>query len=93
MPPTLGRSATMNVSPTRGRSTRLYGEVGAASESLRRENTRRQSSLSPNEISYAKKYGPEDVKWAAPRGRDPPMGKDPREYAKPSLNRNMTSVY
>ncbi|KAL1600533.1 hypothetical protein SLS60_006919 [Paraconiothyrium brasiliense] len=87
-PPPLGRSATtMNTNEDRGRS-RLYGEVGA--DATRRENARRQTSFSPDKISYARKIGPEDVRWAPQSG----SGRDrDREYAKPTLGRHATYVY
>ncbi|KAF2738744.1 DnaJ-domain-containing protein [Polyplosphaeria fusca] len=91
-PPPLGRSATMNVSPSRGteergRSRKLYGEItpDAARDRLR-ENARTQTSFSPDNIKYAKKYGPEDVRWS--RGRD-----TDRDYTKPGLTRHATYVY
>ncbi|KAF1958261.1 DnaJ-domain-containing protein [Byssothecium circinans] len=94
VPPPLGRSQTMNVSPSRGTEDRgrqrpLYREIGA--ESSRQENARRQTSFSPEKVSYAQKIGPEDIRWSAPRGRDT-VGRD-REYAKPTLGRHATSVY
>ena len=79
--PSLGRAATMNVSPSYGgeeRGRRLYGEV--SSDSVKRENARRQTSFPPEDISYASTYGPEDVRWA-PRSREP------------GLSRQYTSVY
>lgn len=82
-PPPLGRSATMNVNEDRGR--RLYGEID--SDRVRRENARRQTSFSPDKVSYSRKIGPEDVSWA-PRG-----GRDEREYGKPTLGRHATYVY
>lgn len=88
VPPPLGRTATMNISPSRGddrgRSRpSLYGEIP------KRENARRQASFSPEEISYSKKIGPEDVRWS--RGREP--AEKGREYAKPTLTRHATYVY
>ena len=76
--PSLGRAATMNVDE-RGRS-RLYGEIG--SDALKRENARRQTSFSPDQISYAYRPGPEDVRWAPRRSEQPPP-----------LSRHPTSVY
>ena len=87
-PPPLGRSATMSATEDRGRSSRpLYGEID--SDTMRRENARRRTNFSPDQISYSRKIGPEDVSWA-PRsnGRE----KD-REYAKPTLSRHPTYVY
>ncbi|KAF2249557.1 DnaJ-domain-containing protein [Trematosphaeria pertusa] len=91
-PPPLSRAATMNVSPIRGsddRGRRLYGELN--SDYLRRENARRQTSFSPEKVSYTPKIGPEDIRWSAQRGRDP-LERD-REYAKPTLGRHATYVY
>jgi curved DNA-binding protein CbpA len=75
--------SSRNISPDRGRSgKKLYGEVGADS---RRGG--RQPSYSPSEVSYAQKYGPEDVRWAPRSGEE-------RGYAsKPSLGRTATYVY
>ncbi|KAF2875517.1 hypothetical protein BDV95DRAFT_591005 [Massariosphaeria phaeospora] len=95
-PPPLSRSATMNVNAVReerGRSSRppLYGEVG--SEFAKRENARRQSSFSPDQINFVKKYGPEDIRWSG--GRDPArdnLERD-REYRPTTLGRTATSVY
>ncbi|KAF2001713.1 DnaJ-domain-containing protein [Amniculicola lignicola CBS 123094] len=85
-PPTLGRSATMNVSTEaeRGRSRPLYGEVGAD----RRENVRgRQASFSPEKVAYAPKIGPDDIRWSGRRDSG-------REYPKPpTLGRTATYVY
>lgn len=89
-PPPMGRSSSSrNVSPVReerGRSSRpLYGEFGRDSA---RPRATRQNSFNPNEVQYATKYGPEDVRWA-PRGRE-----NDREYAsKPTLGRTATYVY
>lgn len=86
-PPPLGRSATMLPNEDRGR-TRLYGEVG--SDAARRENARRQTSFSPDKVSYSRKIGPEDVRWAPQSG----SGRDrDREYTKPTLGRHATYVY
>ncbi|KAJ4360772.1 uncharacterized protein N0V89_001339 [Didymosphaeria variabile] len=86
-PPPLGRSATtMNTNEDRGR--RLYGEVG--SDATRRENARRQTSFSPDKVSYSRKIGPEDVRWAPQSG----SGRDrDREYTKPTLGRHATYVF
>jgi curved DNA-binding protein CbpA len=87
-PPPIGRSATtMNMGEDRGRS-RLYGEVGA--EASRRENARRQTSFSPEKVSYSRKIGPDDVRWAPQSG----SGRDrDRDYPKPSLSRHATYVF
>ncbi|KAL5417838.1 hypothetical protein PMIN06_010590 [Paraphaeosphaeria minitans] len=87
-PPPLGRSATtMNPGEDRGRSRPLYGEIG--SDAARRENARRQTSFSPDKVSYSRKIGPEDVRWApqnaSSRDRD-------RDYSKPALGRHATYV-
>ncbi|PSN67990.1 DnaJ-domain-containing protein [Corynespora cassiicola Philippines] len=92
-PPPLGRAATTNVSPSRderGRQ-RLYGEV--TPDYNRRENGRRQTSFSPDKISYARRdFAPEDIAYSASRGRDR-LDRD-REYAsKPTLGRTATYVY
>lgn len=88
-PPPLGRSATtMNMADDRGRSRGLYGEIG--SDAMRRENAHRQTSFSPDKISYARKIGPDDVRWAPQSG----SGRDrDREYAKPTLGRHATYVF
>lgn len=88
-PPPLGRSATFNAtSPVRGeergRSQRLFREI--PSEYTRRENARRQTSFSPDSISYARPIGPEDIRWA-PRGREHERD---REYARPAFGRSET---
>ena len=85
-PPPLGRSQTANVSPSRGgeeRGRRLYGEVGA---DTRRENARRPTSFSRDQVSYSHKIGPEDIRWSAPRGGD-------QEYPKPNMTRHATYAY
>jgi len=77
-----------NISPVRedrGRSGRpkLYGEVSGESR-----HRVRQTSIDPNEVQYARRYGPEDVRWA-PRSGEPDRG-----YAsKPTLGRTATYVY
>jgi hypothetical protein len=91
IPPPLGRSATFaNTSPVRedrGRSNLLYGE--RESEFTRR-NKGRQTSFSPDSISYAAKIGPDDIRWS--RGRDPV--REERDYAtKPTLGRHATYVF
>ncbi|KAH7351437.1 hypothetical protein BKA66DRAFT_430630 [Pyrenochaeta sp. MPI-SDFR-AT-0127] len=89
-PPTMNRSSSSrNISPLRGaddrgRSRPLYGEIGSDSQRSRG----RQTSFSPNNVQYSRKYGPEDVRWA-PRSRE-----NDREYAaKPTLGRTATYVY
>ncbi|CAI6333208.1 unnamed protein product [Periconia digitata] len=79
--PSLPRAATMHVGPTHTeeRGRRLFGE--SIPDSARRENARRQTSFSPDQVSYSSKYGPEDIRWA-PRSREPP-----------TLSRHSTSVY
>jgi curved DNA-binding protein CbpA len=94
-PPPLGRSATMNVDPVRAsedRGRRLYGEI--PTDKVRRENRGRQTSFSPDQISYTPRIGPEDIRWSAnaSRGRDTGLERD-REYAKPMLNRHATYAY
>ncbi|KAF2194968.1 DnaJ-domain-containing protein [Zopfia rhizophila CBS 207.26] len=82
IPPTLGRSTTIN--EDRGRSHKLYGEIN--SDYTRRENARNQTSFSPDRVSYSKMYGPEDIRWSGGKTSD-------REYTKPSLSRHATYVY
>lgn len=85
-----GRSSRQ-ASPSReerGRSERIkYGEI--PSDYTRRRNMgERQPSYDASNVSYAPRFGPEDVRWA-PRGREP-------EYVerKPGLSRaQTTSVY
>jgi len=93
-PPLLGRAATINVGDIRGSDERgrgrLYGEIN--SDHLRRENTRRQTSFSPDQVSYSQKFRPEDIKYGAPREREA-LGRDKDAYAKPSLGRHATYVY
>ncbi|ORY14860.1 hypothetical protein BCR34DRAFT_478722 [Clohesyomyces aquaticus] len=80
--PPLMRSAT-TVSPSRveERGRKLYGEVSGPG---------RKASYSPDNIQYTRKYGPEDIQWAGPRGRT-----SDRDYlgAKPMLSRNATFAY
>lgn len=87
-PPPLGRAATtLNMGEDRGRSRPLYGEIG--SDAARRENARRQTSFSPDKVSYSRKIGPEDVRWAPQSG----SGRDrDRDYPKPTLGRHATYV-
>lgn len=94
-PPTLGRSVTMNVSPERrpdldskARAQRLYGEIDSES---RRDRMRQQpTSYSPEQVSYQRKYGPEDINWSPNRDRIPERERD---YAKPTLRRGETFAY
>lgn len=86
--PTMGSrtESSRNISPIRssedrGRSRKLYGEVGSDS---RREV--RQPSYSPEEVQYSRKYGPEDVRWAPRTGDD-------RYASKPMLGRTAPYVY
>lgn len=88
-PPPMDRTtSTRNISPIRhsedrGRSSRkLYGEVNDPRRA-------RQASYSPSEVQYARKYGPEDVRWA-PRGRE---NEKDCPATKPSLGRTATYVY
>ena len=91
-PPPIGRSATINVSPSRGgedrgRSRKLYGEITAeAARDKLRESARNQTSYSPDRVNYAKKIGPEDIRWSRGREAD-------RDYVKPGLTRHATYVY
>lgn len=88
IPPPLGRAPTVHVEPERGR--RLYGEI--PSDKLKRENARRQTSFSPDKVSYTPKIGPEDISWSASRAQASRMDQD-RDYAKPGLSRHATYVY
>jgi curved DNA-binding protein CbpA len=85
-PPMPSRTeSSRNISPTedRGRSKKLYGEVGTDS----RRGGGRQPSYDQNDVSYTRKYGHEDVRWAPRSGEE-------RGYAsKPSLGRTATYVY
>lgn len=91
-PPPLDRTfSSRNISPVRGSedrgrtSRRLYGEIGGSGIESRRP---RRASYSPSEVQYARKYGPDDVRWA-PRGRE-----NERDYpaSKPTFNRTATYV-
>jgi hypothetical protein len=91
-PPPMGRSSSSPIrEEQRGRSGRpLYGEMRSDSyASQQRPRPVRQSSYTPDNVQYAPKYGPEDVRWA-PRGRE-----NERDYgpSKPSLGRTATYVY
>lgn len=85
---TPGRSSRQSspVREERGRSSQMkYGEV-SSDYTRRRGMPERQPSYSPHNVSYSRKYGPEDVRWA------------PRESSgyterKPGLGRTTTSVY
>ena len=80
--------SSRNISPIRGseergRSGRLYGEVGADPR-----HRVRQPSFDPDDVQYSRRYGPEDVRWA-PRSGEPDRG-----YAsKPTISRTATYVY
>ncbi|EAT80913.2 hypothetical protein HBI56_186080 [Parastagonospora nodorum] len=92
-PPPMGRSSSSPIrEEQRGRSGRpLYGEMRSDSyASQQRPRPVRQSSFNPNEVQYAPKYGPEDVRWA-PRGRE----NERSDYgpSKPTLGRTATYVY
>lgn len=84
-PPQLGRSATYMHDDDRGRSQRLYGEVGSGY--TEREKARHQKSFSPGSVSYARKYVPEDVSYSSSRRHDD------RDYKPPKLGRTSTYVY
>ncbi|KAF2114480.1 hypothetical protein BDV96DRAFT_600447 [Lophiotrema nucula] len=93
-PPPLGRSAT-TLSPGRGREEErgrsrknLYGEIPARDPI--REN-RQPANYSPDRVAYAKKYGPEDIRWT--RGRDPTAKDREYDYVKPSMQRSTTYAY
>jgi len=92
-PPPMDRAfSSRNISPVRGSedrgrtSRKLYGEISGNGAESRRA---RQASYSPSEVQYARKYGPEDVRWA-PRGPE-----NERDYpaSKPTFNRTATYVY
>lgn len=89
IPPPLSRNPTVQVEPERGRQ--LYGEIPA--DKLRRENARRQTNFSPDQVSYTQKIGPEDISWSAPRGQSSRMDEDRHYAAKPGITRHATSVY
>jgi curved DNA-binding protein CbpA len=87
-PPSMGRSSSSPIREERGRSGRpLYGEVRA--DSYVRPRPARQGSFNPNDVNYAPKYGPDDVKWAS-RGRE---NNPDYPSSKPSLGRTATYVY
>lgn len=86
--PPLGRIPTVHVEPERGR--RPYGDV--SSDKLKRENARRQTSFSPDKVSYSQRIGPDDIRWSAARAQSSRMDQD-RDYVKPGLSRHATSVY
>lgn len=90
-PPPMGRSSSSPIREDRGRSSRaLYGEVGRDTrEYAPRPRPVRQGSYKPDEVQFARNYGPEDVRWA-PRGRE-----NERDFpaSKPSLGRTATYVY
>lgn len=77
--PPLMRSQT-SYADERGRPQRLYGERTPA-ETLRRAEVRRQNSYSPSKdnISYSRRYHPEDVSYA-----------HDREFSKPTFHRSAT---
>jgi curved DNA-binding protein CbpA len=82
-----GRSSrqTSPVREERGRSERMkYGEM-PSDYTRRRGIGERQPSYDASHVSYAPRFGPEDVRWA-PRGRE-------AEYAerKPGLSRAQTA--
>jgi curved DNA-binding protein CbpA len=93
-PPPLGRSATYVTEELRGRpvanSGKLYGEIDRKA----REAARRQTSFSPDSISYTQKIGPDDIRWSAARNAKE-RGEDERErvFQKPGLGRHPTYVY
>jgi curved DNA-binding protein CbpA len=81
-----GRSGR-NESPERGRSEKLYGEVNSSS----RPRAVRQSSYTTDNINYAPKYGPEDVRWA-PKAST--RENDRRfDNGKPQFMRTATTAY
>jgi curved DNA-binding protein CbpA len=90
-PPSMGRSSS---SPTRDREERgrsgrpLYGEVRAESYAPRPQMSR-QNSYQPSEVNYARKIGPDDVRWSS-RTRE-----NDRDIlsSKPTLGRTATYAY
>lgn len=85
-----GRSSRQSspVRDERGRSSQLkYGEI-PSEHTRRRGMGERQPSYDPDSVSYSRKYGPEDVRWA-PRSREA----DGYVERKPTLGRTTTSVY
>lgn len=96
---TPGRSSRQSspVREERGRSGRgeqlKYGEIPSDYSRSRRMPERpgmseRQSSYGRDDVSYSRKYGPEDVRWA-PRSREA----DQYVERKPTLGRTSTAVY
>jgi curved DNA-binding protein CbpA len=90
-PPSMNRASSSPIREDRGRSSRtLYGEISRdTKEYAPRPRPVRQGSYRPDDVQYARQYGPEDVRWA-PRGRE-----NERDYpsSKPSLARTATYVY
>ncbi|KAF3036275.1 hypothetical protein E8E12_001338 [Didymella heteroderae] len=84
-----GRSSrqTSPVREERGRTERMkYGEL-PSDYTRRRGMGERQPSYETHNVSYAPRYGPEDVRWA-PKARD-----YEERTPKPGLSRTATSVY
>lgn len=79
------------MSPTRGRSERLYGEVTPEYVKRERENARHQTKF--EKVSYAPKIGPEDIRWSASRGREAERERGDGGYAKPSMPRYAPVVH
>jgi len=76
-------------SPERGRSGKLYGEMSSS-----RPKAVRQSSYTTDNINYAPKYGPEDVRWA-PKASTHTRENDRRfdVSGKPQMMRTATTAY
>lgn len=68
----------------RGRSGQLkYGEV-PSEYTRRRAMPERQPSYSPHDVSYTRKYGQEDIRYAS---------RENYQERKPGLSRTPTSVF
>jgi len=74
----------------RGRSRELYGEV--ESDFLRRDRARQPTSYNPDQVSWQRKIGPEDISWSS-RGRERVIPEREKDYAKPTLRRGETVAY
>jgi hypothetical protein len=57
---------------------------------VRPESVRRAAKPLEEDVSYARQYGPEDVRWSMPRKK---KGGDDEDRSKPTLGRTATYVY